>query len=86
MAAAVDLAYCKWCSCVRLLTERAAAIRQHLSRNVEQLLGRKPTREIDMNIRKRFEQTMAALIYATALVVVGGGTILMCLPNSGSIA
>jgi len=39
-----------------------------------------------MNIRKRFEQTMAALIYATALVVVGGGTILMCLPNSGSIA
>ena len=38
-----------------------------------------------MSIRKRFEQTMAALIYATALVIVGGGTVLMCLPIAGSI-
>jgi hypothetical protein len=39
-----------------------------------------------MNIRKAFEQTMSVVIYATALFVVGGGTILMCLPTSGPIA
>jgi hypothetical protein len=39
-----------------------------------------------MNIRKTFEQTMAALIYTAALVVVGGGTLLMCLPSTGPIA
>jgi hypothetical protein len=39
-----------------------------------------------MNIRKIFEQTMSAVIYGTALVVVGGGTILMCLPAAGPIA
>ena len=39
-----------------------------------------------MNIRKTFEQTMSALIYATALVIVGAGTVLMCLPASGPIA
>jgi hypothetical protein len=38
-----------------------------------------------MNIRKIFEQTMSALIYATALVVVGGGTVLMCLSATGPI-
>jgi hypothetical protein len=50
------------------------------------VLDRKPQREIHMSIRKRFEQTMAALIYATALVIVGGGTVLMCVPTFGPIA
>lgn len=39
-----------------------------------------------MNIRKTFEQTMSVLIYAAALVIVGGGTVLMCLPAHGPIA
>jgi len=43
-------------------------------------------REIDMNIRKHFEQVAAALIYAMALLILGGGVSLMCLPITGPVA
>jgi hypothetical protein len=43
-------------------------------------------REIDMNIRKNLEQVAAALIYGMALMILGGGVSLMCLPVSGLIA
>jgi hypothetical protein len=38
-----------------------------------------------MTIRKTFEQAMSTLIYAAALVIVGGGTVLMCLPSFAPI-
>lgn len=39
-----------------------------------------------MNIRKNLEHAMAALIYGMALVILGGGVSLMCVPISGLIA
>jgi len=39
-----------------------------------------------MNIRKNLEQAVAALIYGMALVILGGGLSLMCVPVSGLTA
>jgi hypothetical protein len=39
-----------------------------------------------MDIRKSIEQGVAGLIYGMALVILGGGVLLMCLPVSGPIA
>ena len=39
-----------------------------------------------MNIRNRFEQAIGALMYVTALVIVGYGTLMMCVPATRMIA
>ena len=39
-----------------------------------------------MNIRQSFEQAMVALMYGAALVILGYGTLLMCVPVTGMIA
>jgi hypothetical protein len=39
-----------------------------------------------MNIRNRFEQAIAALMYVAALMIVGYGTLAMCAPAIQMIA
>jgi hypothetical protein len=39
-----------------------------------------------MNIRNRFEQAVAALMYGMALAIVGYGTLAMCAPATRMIA
>lgn len=39
-----------------------------------------------MNIRQSFEQAMVALMYGAALMILGCGTLLMCLPTIGMVA
>jgi hypothetical protein len=72
--------------CVKNLIAAPSRPRQHASRIVEQVLDSPTKREIDMNIRKYLEQAAAALIYGMALVILGGGVSLMCVPVGGLIA
>jgi hypothetical protein len=39
-----------------------------------------------MNVRKHLEHAAAALIYGMALVILGGGVSLMCVPVVGLMA
>ena len=39
-----------------------------------------------MNIRRNLEKAAAALIHGLALMILGGGVALMCLPVHGLIA